>query len=569
MFATDFSHCDVAQTLSAAVVAHERQRQGELDLILLAQHYADLHPSRATVRDDGLPGGEQTRVYGGEGCPEITEFAAAEFGAVTGRSAGSAAVFIGRAVALRERFPQTWKRVKSGHATGWKACLMAQDCVTLSFEAAAIVDRRVADIIDSVTGQQLRKIIKAASWDADPDAAKAKAEEKAKERGVWVGRTDDHGTTTLFVKAATGDIIQLNATITQLANALAALGDTTSRDQRRAKAAGLLSDPELAADLLAAAHHLATTDSATGQTDPDNRRDLLEDATTPDVASGSSTRRVPDRVIRTDARGDEDSLLDDLAEPGPDDEADRDTPHPDTPDHPLDQDRPLATPGDPPGERRPMLRRALGSGESPAPVDGPARPGMDTAARLELRRKINATRCDHPNQGRRTYQTVVNLHITDQTLLAGEGTARVEGYGPAYTDRLEELLGHHRIVLRPVIDLNQAISVHAYEIPTRIRDHINQRYPVEQFPYGSGETTNSTDLDHLQPYQPENPTAQTNTENLAPLRRFSHRLKTHGDWEVRRIDAHTLEWISPHGYQFHVDHNGTHPAPTRNRLRDG
>jgi hypothetical protein len=125
-----------------------------------------------------------------------------------------------------------------------------------------------------------------------------------------------------------------------------------------------------------------------------------------------------------------------------------------------------------------------------------------------------------------------------------------------------------------VNDLNTPISVHSYEIPERIRDQINLRYPIEQFPYGTGETRTTTgraragtDLDHIQPYQPDGPPDQTNTDNLTPLRRFSHRLKTHGDWEVRRVNAYTLEWISPHGYTFHVDHNGTRRVPGRNRRR--
>ncbi len=188
---------------------------------------------------------------------------------------------------------------------------------------------------------------------------------------------------------------------------------------------------------------------------------------------------------------------------------------------------------------------------------------MDAAARLELRRKLETIRSDHPERGRRTFQTVLTIHITDETLLAGKGTARIEGYGPVYTHQLEELLGHHRIVVRPVNDLHTPISVHSYEIPDRLRDQINLRYPIEQFPYGTGETTNSTDLDHITPYRPGNPEPQTRTDNLVPQRRYSHRLKTHGNWTVHRINTHTLEWTSPHGYQFHVDHNGTHPIHTR------
>ncbi|QNE17518.1 hypothetical protein F1D05_05855 [Kribbella qitaiheensis] len=556
----DFSSLDAAQTLARASAAHELQRRSELELILLAQHYAHLHPSSARVRDDGLPGGEQTKVYGGEGCPEIAEFAVAEFGVVTGRSAGSAAKFIGQAVALPYRFPLTWKQVESGEATGWKALHVVQECVTLSVDAAAIVDRRVADIIDSVTFLQLRKIIKAATWEADPDAAKAAAEATAKERGVWVGRTDDHGTATLFIKGATGDIIQLKATITQLADALAALGDTDTLDQRRAKAAGLLSDPGLAADLLsAAARHLVTAQANTGHPAPATATATLEPESAPeaDLAWTARSDNHPDEADRSSC----------LAEPGLDDEADRDTPHPAIAGHPLDPPhpgqpvQPAEVPGSGGEERRSSLRRAPEAGEPAAPADHPACPGMDPAARLELRRKLDAIRQDHPDtRGRRIYQTVVNLHITDETLLAGQGTARVEGYGPVYTDRLEELLGHHRVVVRPVIDLNNAISVHAYEIPGRFRDHLNLRYPVEQFPYGTGETTRSTDLDHIQPYRTAGPPGQTNTDNLAPLRRFSHRLKTHGDWRYRRVDHLTLEWTTPHGYVIDVDHNGTHRA---------
>jgi hypothetical protein len=70
------------------------------------------------------------------------------------------------------------------------------------------------------------------------------------------------------------------------------------------------------------------------------------------------------------------------------------------------------------------------------------------------------------------------------------------------------------------------------------------------------------DLDHIQPYNPKGPPGQTNTHNLAPLGRFTHRVKTLAPgWKVRRIDAKTLEWTTPHGFVFRVDPTGTHPIP--------
>ena len=78
--------------------------------------------------------------------------------------------------------------------------------------------------------------------------------------------------------------------------------------------------------------------------------------------------------------------------------------------------------------------------------------------------------------------------------------------------------------------------------------------------------SSTTDLDHLQPYDPLGPPHQTNTQNLAPLGRFGHRVKTHGrGWTVQRLDPRTLEWTTPHGFTFHVDPTGTHRAPQPNR----
>ncbi|WP_132193581.1 MULTISPECIES: hypothetical protein [Kribbella] len=124
----------------------------------------------------------------------------------------------------------------------------------------------MAGIVDSIPPLRLANIVRAALWQADPEAARAAAETKAEERGVWAGRTDEHGTTTLFVKAATGDVIHFNATIRQIADALAELGDTDTLDLRRAKAIGIIADRELARELLAVAQHLTNTGSRKSST---------------------------------------------------------------------------------------------------------------------------------------------------------------------------------------------------------------------------------------------------------------------------------------------------------------
>lgn len=548
MFPLDLDGYDARATLVAMADVHALQGQADVAELRLALHFADLHPDPATVSGDvGVPGGERGIVHGGEGCPAIAEFAAAEFGVVTGRSAGAAARFIGECLALRHRLPRTLAQVMSGHAAVWKARKIASACLALSVEAAAIVDERVAGIIDSVTPLRLAHIVRAAMWQADPEAAQAAAEARARQRGVWAGRTDEHGTTMLFVRGNSGDVLRFDATIAQIADALAALGDTDSENQRRAKAIGVIADPALADKLLQVAQHLTTTSDSTTEpaepAEPAEPTEPSESAEAPDIAGWAETGLVPDEA-------DDDCSAANLAEPvdyGPEgDDFDDGSLHPSdsaSDGYLLDLPEPLDAP-----EASDQADDARDSGR-----------GMDWAARAELSRKIDAIR-QVAYAGRRPRQTVLYTHITDETLLAGGGVARVEGFGPVFAAKLQELLGHDQVIVQPVIDLSIGDSVDAYEIPRRIREQVKLTYPVEQFPYGSAATTNSMDLDHIRPFDSTGPPGQTSTANLIPLRRFSHRAKTRGRWSSRRIDDHTVEWRTPNGFRFRVDRTGTHPV---------
>jgi hypothetical protein len=239
MFARDVGELDVAETLAESRELYVLDREVNTRRLRLAVRYAELCASPAVLPDRAIPGDERVSFHGGPGCPGLAEFAPAEYGAVVGMSKGGAAKYLGQALALRYRLPLTWEQVESGRATEWKARQVATACARLTVEAAALVDARVAGIVDSVGGVQLDNIVRAAMWQADPDAARAAAEEQARKRGVWPGQSDEYGTTTLFVRAATGDVICFNATIGQIADALAVMGDRDGVDARRAKAFGI------------------------------------------------------------------------------------------------------------------------------------------------------------------------------------------------------------------------------------------------------------------------------------------------------------------------------------------
>ncbi|WP_020387435.1 DUF222 domain-containing protein [Kribbella catacumbae] len=608
MFASDLDDYTARETLSSTGELHAQRNRIDVEILRHAQHFADLHPGTATVSDHELvPGGEQSRVYGGSGCPSVAEFAVAEFGVMIGRSTASAARYMGQALALRHRLPRIWAQVESGHATAWKACNIASACMDLSEEAAGIVDRRVANIVDTLSPLRLHNIVKAALWEADPDGARAIAEEKARERGVWAGRTDDHGTTVLFVKAPTGDVIRFQATLDQIADALAALGDTSPINQRRARAIGIIADPVLTTELLQIAQHLTTQTPTTQPPNPapDTASDDEPAAqpTRPTAAPSPQPPAAPPATPGSEPATEPDpapdvtpDLAPDWASPAPVAPA-RHESEPDTPAtrwpwdevteadehtgpgqlHPCPQDTSHG-PSDH-SEQPDLLEQSGQSGQSvesdplqhpdardtsrptcrPSHTsDSPAdRPDLDSAALRELLGKLADLKQDSKRQ---SSGTMLYLHITDETLLAGEGVARIDGCGPALVTRLEELLGHNHITIRPVIDLKDNPSVDAYEIPQRIRERVKLRHPIEQFPYGTGDSSRAADLDHIEPFRPNGPPGQTSVSNLIPLRRFSHRVKTHGRWKVRRLDEDTLEWTTRYGFKFIVDHQGTRPA---------
>jgi hypothetical protein len=137
----------------------------------------------------------------------------------------------------------------------------------------------------------------------------------------------------------------------------------------------------------------------------------------------------------------------------------------------------------------------------------------------------------------------------------------MEGVGPITTGQVVEFLGHCNVTVKPVIDLTIARAVDCYEAPDWMREMVHLLRPAELFPYGTN-TTRRVDLDHPVPYQPMDTggaAGQTNSHTLAPLSRFAHRIRTHGNWTMRQPHPGIRIWTSPYGYHYRVDRNGTHP----------
>jgi hypothetical protein len=162
-------------------------------------------------------------------------------------------------------------------------------------------------------------------------------------------------------------------------------------------------------------------------------------------------------------------------------------------------------------------------------------------------------------------RAVLYLHASETEFRGGIGVVRFENDGTAFTHQeAVDVLGHCQVRITRVIDLADHHPVDAYEVPDRLAEQVRLAYPTTVFPF-SATSSRSTgvDLDHPEPYVPPEaggPPGQTSLDNLAPLGRTSHRVKTHGrGWTTRNPLFGLHLWRTPHGYCFQRDATGTVP----------
>jgi Domain of unknown function (DUF222) len=447
-FELDLADIDADQALELAERVDCAADRAEAARLQVALRWADLHgcldEAAPAARSRCLPGAERLVPLGGRGTPKVAEFAPAELAAVWRMSHGACAALVGDALDLRHRLPRLWAQVLSGRLRPWQARKLAQATRHASQDAAAHADRRLALWAHSKSLGQLLDIAEHALVEADPQAADQRARDAEQTQGVWLSRSTDHGLRDVFIRTDPVSAAWLDASLDRIADGLGALGDTETKDHRRAKAVGVLAQPQQALDLF----------------------DQVQAA-----ADGQPT---PDRPRRQ-------------ADPRPD--------------------------------------------------------------------------------------AVLYVHL-DQTTLTGQpGAASVEDVGAVVARQAREWLGRCQVTIRPVLDLNDQKPVDAHKPPDAMRDAVLLRSPLDCFPWALS-TSRRRDLDHTVAYVPIDQggePGQTRTDNLAPLGRRSHRVKTHGRWRVRQIDDGVLLWTTPRGRHYLVDPHGTHTvvkidaASTRSR----
>ncbi len=138
---------------------------------------------------------------------------------------------------------------------------------------------------------------------------------------------------------------------------------------------------------------------------------------------------------------------------------------------------------------------------------------------------------------------------------------RVEDPGnpsaPITAGQAFELLGHSRVTLQPVLDLNGMAPVDGYEVRGRLRQSVVIKSAgVCPFPY-CDTFSRHQQCDHTISW----PRGPTEVGNLAVTDTRHHRLKTHSRWQVRQPFPGTYVWKDPYGQRYLVDHTGTQEVP--------
>jgi hypothetical protein len=232
---------------------HAELVSAECRMLQLACAWADAH-YLDSGSEEYQPLIKRACAWGGGGTPEVSEYCAAELGALQGTGIMAARALIADALDLRYRLPRLWDRVLTGGVRAWQARRIAEQTRPLSWEACADLDHALSDFVGMMPWPRFAKILSAAVLEADPLLAAERAERARTGQEVFSFDSED-GLKTVVAKAAAGDAIWLMATVNRIAEILAARGDADPIGMRRARAIGILAQPAEALRLLIEHQH--------------------------------------------------------------------------------------------------------------------------------------------------------------------------------------------------------------------------------------------------------------------------------------------------------------------------
>ena len=145
---------DAHATLDLIARSRAEADRHEATIVAAAAHWADLHGEVERLESGvALPGLERLVQLGGDGTPEVAEFAAAELAAILAVSTFAGQRLVADALDLRHRLPRLWERVVAGEVRPYVARQVAERSRSLTVEAVAVVDRKAGPVREPVDRQ--------------------------------------------------------------------------------------------------------------------------------------------------------------------------------------------------------------------------------------------------------------------------------------------------------------------------------------------------------------------------------------------------------------------------------
>ena len=262
-------------------------------MLQLACSWADAH-YLDSGSEEYQPLIQRACAWGGEGTPEVSEYCAAELGALQGTGIMAARSLIADALDVRYRLPRLWARVLTGGVRAWQARKIAEQTRCLSWQACADVDHALSDFVGMMPWPRFARILSATILEADPALAAERADRARMAQDVFSFDSED-GLKTVVAKAAAGDAIWFLATVNRMAEILATRGDTDPVGTRRARALGILAQPAEALRLLIEHQH-----DRTDQPNESSEREPAEPDATFDDEPDTPSEREPESDVEPD-----------------------------------------------------------------------------------------------------------------------------------------------------------------------------------------------------------------------------------------------------------------------------
>lgn len=239
----------------------------EVELLVLACAWADAHPALPASRpclpyagpdylETGGPGPdadeEETEWFG---IDEIAWDAPAPFAAANGMSTAAGKALIRDALVLRGRLPRVWARLMACQVPVWRARRIAQTVLGQPDDVVAYLDQEIAPVAESIGTRGLELTLDAGLLLLHAEAREVAQLEALDARYARLEeRSFSHtGLAEFVVRGEWKDVADFNDTVAQVAAVLAETeeGRWQSVDVRRARAVGILADPQAALALLA------------------------------------------------------------------------------------------------------------------------------------------------------------------------------------------------------------------------------------------------------------------------------------------------------------------------------